>query len=304
MTYPSPPPPGDNPDSAPWQTASLGPAFPSSAGNHGAQPQGLPPQYGSPATGSPYGYPLTGSPTVGPPGTGYPGAYARVPAPPPPAGSSGGVVKWLVIGCLGCSGLLVLSFIALILLGALSGDGDDPPKSAATTSSSASDDGGESEDPDDDSSSQTTAAEESDPATSTPTEDPAAATPVGLTATTETSTLTIAATERTNSLSDSLWSYESDNEYFVVDIEYTNSSGESHDLWASDFILVGKDGNKYESTTDVALAVEDPIIIEEVNPGLTVSGTLIFEVPPGTEFSELQFDPYFGAAPSVTVPFS
>lgn len=210
----------------------------------------------------------------------------------PPSGSSGGVVKWLVIGCLGCSGLLVLGFIALLAIGALSSnEGNDArPAVASSSNPGPSDAGGASSSPDE---SEEAAAEETQ----------AASTPSGMTGGTDESTITVTSTERTQTLRDSMWESTTSNEYFVINLDYTNKSPESHDLWASDFILVGADGEEYSSNTDAALAVEDPIIIDEVNPGLTLSGTLVFEVPPGTEFSELRLEESFGTSTSLAIPF-
>ncbi|MGO2048261.1 MAG: DUF4352 domain-containing protein [Brachybacterium tyrofermentans] len=217
-----------------------------------------------------------------------------------PAQPSGGAIKWLVIGCLGCSGLLVFGFIALVLLGALSSIGDSTESSGGTSpsASSASDGGGDPGAIDEDGPD-----EEDGPTESATADPPAAGTPSGMSGESDGSAITVTSTERTQELSDSLWESTTSNEYFVVNIDYTNKSEESQDLWANDFILVGTDGKEYSSNTDASLAVEDPLIIEEVNPGLTISGTLIFEVPPGTEFTEMRLQESFGTSTSLTVPF-
>ena len=110
-------------------------------------------------------------------------------------------------------------------------------------------------------------------------------------------------TERTQELRDSIFEYSTSNEYFVVHIEYTNTSTEAQDLWAADFVLVDTDGKEYSTNRDVSLALEDPIIIDEVNPGLSIQGTIVFEVPPGTEFTEMRLDESFGTSESLTVQF-
>lgn len=189
----------------------------------------------------------------------------------------------------------MLAFIALVLIGMLGG-GDEqssaPSSSSSSapspsTSTSASDGGG---DP--------AADEESAASDTTP-----PATPAGVSAETDQVIVTVVSTDRTQELQDSLWESSTDNEYFVVDIEYTNTSDEPQDLWASDITLLGADGKKYSSNTDVSLALEDPLIIEEVNPDLTISGTLVFEVPMGAEFSELRLEKGYSLSEDVVITF-
>lgn len=249
-----------------------------------AAPQGSP--YGSPygqsSPGTPYGLPANGT-------------YHHHTGAPQPPSSGGGIIKWLVIGCVGCSGIAVLGFIALLLIGILGSDSATEGSSPAATekssiSSSGSSDGG-GEEPID-----------------APTEEPAAeeaATeePAGFSGSSDAATLTVTSTERTQVLQDSIFEYSTSNEYFVVHIEYTNTSGEAQDLWAADLVLVDTDGKEYTTNRDVSLALENPIIIEEVNPGLTIQGTVVFEVPPGTEFSEMRLEESIGTSTSLTVEF-
>lgn len=284
------------PPSQPPQPGSPNPWHPSSAnGRDPSYPSGPPSQ--EPPYGSPYEPPSNGSPYGAPPPTASPGAaYGFQPGQQPPTkneSGSGGVVKWLVIGCLGCAGIVVLGFLALILLAVLDGGGDDEtPTSTTSVETGVSDGGGEATDagaeksPDDESG-----------------EEKAPADPADVTVETDAVKVTVLSIERTQELSDSLWESTTSNEYVVIDISYTNKSSESLDLWANDIVLVDSEGKEYEADTDVSLAVESPIIIEEINPGLTVEGTLVYEVPPGTEFAELRFEESYGTDEAVTIDF-
>ena len=216
--------------------------------------------------------------------------------PPSDGAGGGGVVKWLVIGCLGCAGIAVLGFLALILLAVLDGGGDEGNSSPTTTATAGpSDGGGESSEATDEN-----AGEGPEESTSS---EPNPADPSGATSETDSVKVSILSTERTQELQDSLWEHTTSNEYFVIDISYTNKSSESITLLASDVVLIDSDGKEYDANTDVSLAVETPIIIEEINPGLTYEGTLVFEVPPGQEFTELRFKEDFGTGADVTIAF-
>jgi hypothetical protein len=292
---PRPPQPG-SPD--PWYPASgngQGPSHQFGAPSQGP-PYGSP--YGPPSNGSPYGAP--------PPSNAHGAAYGFPPGQQPPTqngSGGGGAVKWLVIGCLGCAGIAVLGFLALILLAALGGGGDGPtPTSTTSVETGVSDGGGEATDaaeeeaPDDESEDEKAPDDDSG-------EEKAPADPAGVTAETGAVKVTVLSTERTQELQDSLWESTTSNEYVVIDISYTNKSSESLDLWANDIVLVDSEGKEYEANTDVSLAVETPIIIEEINPGLTIEGTLVYEVPPGTEFTELHFEESYGTGEAVTIDF-
>ena len=197
----------------------------------------------------------------------------------------------------------VLGFLALILLAALGGGGEGPtPTSTTSVETGVSDGGGEATDaaeeeaPDDESEDEKAPDDDSG-------EEKAPADPAGVTAETDAVKVTVLSTERTQELQDSLWESTTSNEYVVIDISYTNKSSESLDLWANDIVLVDSEGKEYEANTDVSLAVETPIFIEEINPGLTIEGTLVYEVPPGTEFTELHFEESYGTGEAVTIDF-
>lgn len=292
MSLPPLSPPGPHSSNDPWQPTSSPPSdrtFPP-----GAPQNSHAGNFGPPTQGGPYGYPPTGPPRSGPPG----GPFQQyLPPPPPPTSSGGGVIKWLVIGCLGCSGIAVLAFVALIIIGMIGGADDDSSSEASSTTqdsdTAVSDGGGDASDGGGDTSGAEDSAAAADPT------DAAA----GRSGESDAATITVTSTERTDELQDSIFEYTTNNEYFVVDLEYANKSDESHDLWASDFVLVDAQGNEYSTNTDVSLAVADPLIIEEVNPGLAISGTLVFEIPPGTEFTELRLEESYGTREAITIAF-
>ena len=310
-----PPDPYRGPSSAdnwyPSPSNAGGPPLPPGPGDDG-NPYGSP--YGQPSAGAPYGQSSAGTPYGQPPaGTPY-GTHPGGPAPtyPPQQNSGGGAAKWIVIGCLGCGGLAAIAFIALLLIGALAGDDSDPAAGPVSTSSqpvdpSASDDSAEaavesaeSEPSAADEDSESAPAEEGAGSTA----DPAAAASDGASAATESATLTVVSTERTQRLQDSVFEETTTDEFFVMHIEYVNTSDAEQTIWDSDFVLVDATGKEYSVSDDAFWAVENAIIIEDVNPDLTLQGTLVFEVPPGLEFTELRLEASFLTTESLTVPLS
>lgn len=291
MSVPPNSPPGQGTPNSWYPTSAngSGPRFPSSV-----------PSQQSPY-GSPYGVPIDHSPypgrhNGGPYETQYGMPPGQQPPPPQPSGS-GGVVKWLVIGCLGCAGILVLGFLAMIILAIIDSPSSDESAGSRPTStieSGASDAGGAESTPE-----STKAADEDAPAD----DDAGPVDPSAIVKETDTATVTIISTERTQVLRDSWWESTTDNEYFVIDISYENKSSESLSIWASDIILVDTEGREHDANTDVSLALENPIIIEDVNPGLTITGTLVYETPPGTQFSELRFESRYGSGEELTISF-
>lgn len=262
---------------------------------------------GSPTAGP--GTPYTASPNYSSPHTGpVPGAYPQSPQHPsayqaPPAGyapqqgkSSGGALKWLTIGCLGCGGIIAFVFIAMLVLATLSG-GSSSPDDSPSDGVEQSDGGGDTAQPKD----AKRDASAGDDADAKDGSDQGSSSLSGK-ASTDDQTIVVTSTERTQELQDSVFRYETDNEFVVMHIEYTNTSGTQTTLFASSFVLVGADGKTYGTNIDVSLAVKDPILSEDVNPGITYTGTLVFEAPPGTEYTELQLTDTWDDDVIISVP--
>lgn len=81
-------------------------------------------------------------------------------------------------------------------------------------------------------------------------------------------------------------------EYVVVYITATNESGEPVTIDGDGFTLIGVDGTQYGVSSDWPITDDPQIIYEDVNPGNSVSGYILFDVPEGTELASMQYEEF------------
>jgi len=79
--------------------------------------------------------------------------------------------------------------------------------------------------------------------------------------------------------------------FLVVDLRIENVGDESVDLTSSVFRLVDNQGREYEVDSEAMIYLESSISFEQVNPGLSISGTVVFDVPPDQQGRQLRVDP-------------
>lgn len=163
--------------------------------------------------------------------------------------------RWLKITGIGCGGLFVLMIFAVVLIAALSGGGTETASEGADSGQEQgqAEEGGEN----------TVAIGE--PLT------------VGDTA------WIVSNAEQLTELTDELGESETGN-FVVVDFEFTNNSSESITLDSSMLALNDAEGNQNEPDTDKLFYIEPErdLFLEQVNPGVTKEGTVIFTVAEGS----------------------
>lgn len=84
---------------------------------------------------------------------------------------------------------------------------------------------------------------------------------------------------------------EADGEFVLVDIEITNEGQESTRISNSHLTLVDSQDRTYSVDSDAFAAVENSFTFEQLDPGLSKSGTLVYDTPPSQEGRQLQVDP-------------
>lgn len=99
--------------------------------------------------------------------------------------------------------------------------------------------------------------------------------------------------ERTTSIGSDGWEEEAQGEYVVVTVTVSNNSGEEINVSGDDFSLIGADGTEYGVSSDLPITDDTPLIYETVNPGNSVTGYILFDVPEGTEIGSMQYEALF-----------
>lgn len=71
-----------------------------------------------------------------------------------------------------------------------------------------------------------------------------------------------------------------DGKYVVVSVETKNVGDEAETFWGGEQKLLDEDDTKYSTDDDAAVVMEDSNqLLNEINPGNTADGKLVFDVP-------------------------
>lgn len=83
---------------------------------------------------------------------------------------------------------------------------------------------------------------------------------------------------------------EAQGEFCVMDLTIKNIGDEPQTLFADDQYVYNSDGQKYSYDDEALFALEDVsnIWLEEINPGNTVKGKLVFDVPKGAKITKAE----------------
>lgn len=87
-------------------------------------------------------------------------------------------------------------------------------------------------------------------------------------------------------------------EYVLVDLEVKNIGKTPVAVMSSTFTLHAADGTVYSGSDD-DIYRDDPTIFEDVKPGNTLKGQILFDIPKGAEFSTLEIDGALFADPGI-----
>ncbi len=84
---------------------------------------------------------------------------------------------------------------------------------------------------------------------------------------------------------------DASGEYVVVVMQMENLGGESFDIGSNLFTLVDSQDREYDVDTDAQVYLENGILFEQLNPGLSTRGAVVFDVPPDQQGRELKIEP-------------
>lgn len=70
--------------------------------------------------------------------------------------------------------------------------------------------------------------------------------------------------------------------FIVVDIQLTNEKDEPATIFADNIRILGGNGSSYSTSDDAMFVYPDQnILLNEIQPGVTESGKLVYDIPPG-----------------------
>ncbi|HEX5796764.1 MAG TPA: DUF4352 domain-containing protein [Candidatus Saccharimonadales bacterium] len=79
-------------------------------------------------------------------------------------------------------------------------------------------------------------------------------------------------------------------EFCIMDLRVKNIGNEPQTLFADNQYVYNTEGQKYSYDSDAVLSLDDTanVWLEEINPGNTVKGKLVFDVPKGTKVTKAE----------------
>ncbi|WP_054951800.1 DUF4352 domain-containing protein [Flaviflexus massiliensis] len=81
---------------------------------------------------------------------------------------------------------------------------------------------------------------------------------------------------------------EATGQYVRVFVTVTNTSNEAHYFFASSHKLIDDQSRQHTDSSD-AIFMDDALSAEEINPGVTVEGYLLYDIPADATVTEIQF---------------
>jgi hypothetical protein len=84
---------------------------------------------------------------------------------------------------------------------------------------------------------------------------------------------------------------EADGEFVIVRMELENVGSESFDVSSDPFTLVDDQGRSYDVDREAQVYPDNAIVFEQLDPGLSKEGVVVFDVPPDQTGRELKIEP-------------
>lgn len=245
----------------------------------------------------PYPYQGPGGPQpqqYGPPAYGPPPGYGYPPPPRPPKKSNTGLVVLAVIG-----GICLVLFAGCGVLVALTGDNTSSPTVATVRQDETAPAVGDGQDETapamgdgqdetaparGDDQEDTARAGSDDQETEQPADEPEDKTAgkVGTPVRDGKFQFTVKTVSRADSVGSGFTEQKPKGEFILIVITVENIGDEAQSFAGSVQKLIDADGREYEADTGAALWLKDSkSLYEQINPGLSVDGTVVFDVPKG-----------------------
>jgi hypothetical protein len=105
------------------------------------------------------------------------------------------------------------------------------------------------------------------------------------------------------SIGDQYLNQKAQGQFVIVSVTVTNTAGEAQEFLGSTAKAFDASGREYSPSTSAAMYLKDSnSFIEQINPGNTVSGQVVFDVPKGTTLTGLELhDSLFSDGVQVTL---
>lgn len=98
--------------------------------------------------------------------------------------------------------------------------------------------------------------------------------------------------ERTAQVGDEFLSTDAQGEFLPVEVSLTNNGSSAESFFASDFVVIDAEGREFSYSSDASMYSGEAglSILDEVNPGNTLSGYLYFDVAETADIQKVHID--------------
>lgn len=91
-----------------------------------------------------------------------------------------------------------------------------------------------------------------------------------------------------STVGDEYWNETASGQYVIVDVTVENVGSEPASFDATEQYLYNAAGDRFGADTDAMVAVPDSNLFDDINPGNTVQGKIIFDMPEGATPTSIQ----------------
>ncbi|CAN5472896.1 hypothetical protein BH20ACT15_BH20ACT15_02370 [soil metagenome] len=111
-------------------------------------------------------------------------------------------------------------------------------------------------------------------------------------------TYKVTGAETASSVGDQYTGAEANGIFVIVDLTLTNEEDEPATILEDNLNIIGGNGDEYSTSDDAVLAFPDQsFLLEEIQPGLSEDGKLVFDIPPAAvKGAKLQVEDLFSSS--------
>jgi len=102
---------------------------------------------------------------------------------------------------------------------------------------------------------------------------------------------TVSSAEESDAIGSGQFAEEADGVFIVVEMEMTNVADESVDISSNMYQLVDSESREYDTDSEAMARAEDSILFEQLDPGVTKRGVVIYDVPTDQTGRQLRVKP-------------
>lgn len=104
------------------------------------------------------------------------------------------------------------------------------------------------------------------------------------------------------SVGDEYFGKQAQGQFCMLDVTVTNIGDEAQYFSGENVVLYNAEGQQYSADTEASIYLDSSSVFEEINPGNTLTGTVVFDIPAGAAPAEVELkDSLFSGGVTVSL---